>query len=230
MLWHKIQGAGGVGGAVAASVNVEGSDYANSISSSSHTFTGVDIGSPSTNRHVIVAGYHNRGAAGRTLTAITIRGVSATIDVYADCAQVGSTGDSWVCSAIVSSGTTGAIALTFSGVVSDIAIQVYSVDRNNSSITPVETQVDEPSTNVSSFSVTTATACDYAFIAHGHDNDATTVSSAPSGFTEDYVGDGLSTGSNWWLGHITPSTATTYTLTNTVSEGRSSMAFCGYDL
>lgn len=211
-------------------INVEGSAYVNSIGAASHTFSSVDIGTASAHRQVIVCGYHDRGASGRNLTAITIGGVSATIHAIAECGQTGLTGDSWICSAIVSSGTTGDIALTFSGIVSNIAIQVYSVQRINNIITPEETEIDEPTTAQSSFSVTTSTACDYAFIAHGHQDETTTVSSAPSEFTEDYVGDGITpaTGSNWWFGHIEPSTATTYSLTNTASETRSTLAYAGF--
>jgi hypothetical protein len=125
---------------------------------SSGTFSSVNFGNAATFRHIIVTITSDRGADNRVPTSVTIGGVSATLHIVQRDVSSVRENASAVASAIVPSGTSGNIEITFSGIVSGCAISVFSVIRGNSNITPVQT-VGFPSTP---FSTSTLSAYSYA--------------------------------------------------------------------
>jgi len=93
---------------------------------SSLTFTGVDLGDPAEDREIfLILGL--RTTANRTISSATIGGVTCTLESLTNSggtaqAQVG------VVHALVPSGATGNIALSFSGNLSALAVGVYRVE------------------------------------------------------------------------------------------------------
>lgn len=104
------------------------------------SFTSVSFGDEHTNRLVVVNVHWIFAETNRTLSSATIGGVSATINAQ-DSHTGGSTGlGAAIISAAVPTGTTGTIALTFSGIVIDLDISVFRA-KNLASNTPYDTMI-----------------------------------------------------------------------------------------
>ena len=102
-----------------------------------YTFAGVDIGTAATNRHVVV-GVQGSGGTARTLSSVTVAGVTATILVEAT--DTGGGGEDHVALVIaaVPTGTTGDVVVTWSGAFARGAYGVWAV-YGLESPTPVDT-------------------------------------------------------------------------------------------
>jgi len=116
-------------------------DYVTSTNSTSdlstYTFSGVSLGSTGSNRQIIVGISASVGTAGRTISSVTVAGVSATSLVFLNSGF----GDSRISSiwiANVPTGTSGDIVVTFSASMGRCGITVYA-GRNLTSNTPQAT-------------------------------------------------------------------------------------------
>ena len=93
---------------------------------SSQTFTGVDLGDPAEDREIfLILGMRVTGA--RTISSATIGGVSCTVESMTGSAAA-ALSQMAVIHARVPAGTTGDIAITFSGALSALAVGVYRVE------------------------------------------------------------------------------------------------------
>lgn len=112
---------------------------ASSAAQTTYTFSGVSLGAAASDRLVIV-GVVATATAVRLLSSATIAGIPATINVQSptDAASVAA-----IVSAVVPTGTTGNIVVTFNGSMVHSAISVYRAVQLRS-IVPVSTdhQVD----------------------------------------------------------------------------------------
>lgn len=91
---------------------------------SSKIFSGVPFGDPASDREIFLAITHGSPGS-QTVTSVTIGGVTASLGTGAGGASVGkSIRSAW---ASVPSGTTGNVAITFSGNVPTVMIGVYRV-------------------------------------------------------------------------------------------------------
>lgn len=135
MLFHKIQGAGGVGGVV---LEPSYKGTTGNVSTSTLTVTDADLGTPSSSRviAVIIAG------RSRNPTSVTIGGVSAT--QLAATAATGSNRRLVIWYAEVPAGATGDIVASFA--TSDTSILFWYVLYPTSS-TPVDSGKVEGNTN-----------------------------------------------------------------------------------
>lgn len=103
------------------------------FSGSTSTATAANIGTASANRRV-VASCQQGTAAGRTLTSATIGGISARIE--AQCTDSGSNAGAYIISAVVPTGTTADIVMTFSSTIfAGGTAHVYTVDDTTISST-----------------------------------------------------------------------------------------------
>lgn len=130
MLWHKVQGAGGVGLEYSFVTSVTGGSTANDTV----TFSGVDLGEPRSDRLVVVGvGAIRANSTGqRRIVSATIAGVSASIapntNPYANTV-------SSIIYAEVPTGTSGNIVIVFEGnagsdaMASENTIGVYTLYR-----------------------------------------------------------------------------------------------------
>lgn len=94
-------------------------DY-DEVDRTTYTFTGVTIGTASSDRRVHVICFASNG--GVTLSSATIGGVSATINTQA---ATGGSGQMAIITANVTSGTTATVALTWSGSQTRCGISAY---------------------------------------------------------------------------------------------------------
>ena len=110
-----------------------------------HTFSGVSLGAESGTRRVIVgiAAGEPGGTVG-AITGVTIGGVSAT--QITTSAQTEVSIDLWI--ALVPSGTTGDVVVSFSGSINQLGLSVWN-SRGLLSNTPIDTgtSLADPSTD-----------------------------------------------------------------------------------
>lgn len=124
----------------------------NSTSGTSFTFSSVSIGTPSPNRLVIVCIGNNSKSAGKSISGVTIGGVTATAAV--NNFQTGPIQGIGIWYAVVPTGTTGNIAITFSGTDSqDLFYSVYTLTGYGSA-TPAQTATNNGAASGSSTSLT----------------------------------------------------------------------------
>lgn len=107
-----------------------------------YTFSGRSLGVAAPDRTIVV-GAVGAGAAARTVSSVTVAGISATIQV-----QEGSATGATTClaTALVPTGTTGDIVVTFSGGVVRAAIGIWRA-RDANVIVDTGTSTADPSTD-----------------------------------------------------------------------------------
>lgn len=146
---------------------------------SSYTFSSVSLGTADADRHILVA-TGARASSARTITGVTIAGISAT--ELRDSSADQTNGSLWI--AAVPSGTTGNIVLTYSGTMVRAHIAVFRLVGIN----PTPVDVDSHGIAGSSSAARTVTldsvAGGYAVGAYVASGASTTASW--SGVTEDY--------------------------------------------
>ena len=98
-------------------------DFALGGSSASFTVTGANLGAASTSREIFVV-VTWRSTSIRNLTSVTIAGVSATLGTKASYSTTIGMRCAW---ATVPAGTSGNIALGFSGLVTGVGVSTYRV-------------------------------------------------------------------------------------------------------
>lgn len=103
-------------------IKVDGTDL------TTYSFTSTAIGTAAANRLVVVAGKAVSGTTGRTLSSATIGGVSATIVIQHDL-NAGQTDLTFIIAAVVPTGTTATVALTFSGGMGRCGIGSFALYR-----------------------------------------------------------------------------------------------------
>lgn len=129
MLFQKL-----IGGSVPPAIVTYVTNVSNSSNLTTYTLTSVSIGTASADRYVIVGFGASDGTAGKTDSSVTIGGVSATKLVGAY--YVG--GTTRMCAmyaALVPTGTTATVAITFSGQMSRLGVSVFS-STGLQSVTP----------------------------------------------------------------------------------------------
>lgn len=136
-------------------------DYVTTTNSGSglttYTFTSVSLGAEGGNRQIIVGISSSVGTSGRTVSSVTVAGVSATSLVFRDSGG-GSSRISALWIANVPTGATGNIVVTFSGSMARAGITVYA-GRNLTSNTPQATNNDANTTGAAlTLSLTGTTA------------------------------------------------------------------------
>ena len=147
----------------------------------SYTFSSTSIGTASSDRLVVVVVEGRQAVVDRTVSSVTIGGVSATI---VSATNVSGRYPGCIAYLTVTSGTTADIVVTFSGSTgSGCAIQVYTL-TSLSSTTPVDS--DQSGTVASPASVTLTTSSQGALIAGVGGNGGATGSISWTGPTEDY--------------------------------------------
>lgn len=105
---------------------------------SSRTFSACAIGTASTTRLVILLGAGSNNSSPRTLNSATIGGITSTI--HSQGSGGGGLATGFICSAIVPTGTTADIIVTFSSTQSNFGIGWWTLDTYNSA-TPVDTDL-----------------------------------------------------------------------------------------
>lgn len=106
--------------ALAVSYITSGTD---TTDATTYTFAGKSIGTASADR-VVAVFIHGRGGTARTVSTVTIAGVSATI---VTATNVSSQQPAAWAYALVPSGTTGDVVVTFSGSLSRAGIELYTI-------------------------------------------------------------------------------------------------------
>ena len=144
-----------------------------------YTFSNENLGVADANRHIICAVFHRATAIDRTLSSVTIGGVTATISAEANANDSPNSTLSAIVIAKVPSGTTGDVVVTFSGGVIRCGIALYRVVL--ASVTASDSEVDE--TYAVSTSVTIDVPAIGILIAT---SGGGTTSDVWSGVTEDY--------------------------------------------
>jgi hypothetical protein len=109
----------------------------NSTNNTTYTFTAVSLGATGGNRQIIVGISSSVGNSGRTVSSVTVAGVSATSLVSRTAGGINSR-LSAIFIANVPTGATGNIVVTFSGSMGRCGITVYA-GRNLTSNTPQAT-------------------------------------------------------------------------------------------
>lgn len=182
--------------------------------SSTPSFSSVDLGDATTNRVIVVA-LSWFASSSRTLSSATINGVAASIVQQGSDGDEGSVG---IISAIVPTGTSGTIALTFSGTVTRVSGGVYAL-YNLQSTTAIDS--DAQSGQVifgigGNRSVTIDTLADGVVIAAGgvSENGGTTTIGYSAGVSEDYENVSGDFRANGGSG-VSSSTSMTVTMTAT---------------
>lgn len=152
-----------------------------SSSATTFTFSSTSIGTASSDRLVVVVVEGRQAVADRTVSSVTIGGVTATI---ASGTNVPSKYPGCIAYLTVTSGTTADIVVTFSGsTFGGCGIQVYTL-TSLSSTTPVDS--DQSGMVASPASVTLTTSSQGALIAGVGGNGGATGSISWTGPTEDY--------------------------------------------
>lgn len=177
MLFHKIQGAGGTGKAL--NLTFIGT-YPQGTDGSSFTFTGVDIGTPASDR-LVIAVVHARGMASADLTGVTssVGTVSIAVNSRNGVAQAA------ICYLAVASGTTANFTATYNGIKAGAELAIYTLTGWSSS-TPSDTAFNSNSTATNSITldIPSPSVAIYAYT-----RVSTTVTGTWSSATETYDSD-----------------------------------------
>lgn len=142
---------------------------------SGYTFSGINFGSAAANRLIIVA-VHNSGPSGKSLSSITIGGVTGTIVKNQTSGFAGVA----IAQALVPSGTSGTVVVTLSGSNESCGIGVWSVITNTQGA-----QFTGASTGGSSIAATVPSSGG-AITAYTTSGSGVGNASTPSNFTERY--------------------------------------------
>lgn len=152
-------------------------DGATQAGTDSLTWPGMDIGTPSATRRVVVILSAYR-SSGTNLTdvnssiAMTIGGIPATRDVIGFSAG-GSSRMVTMFSAVATTGTTADIAFTYTGVVSNSNISVYAIDGGTSAFVDGERAYNNNTNNGVSLTVPTTAGSASIFAAYSVAADQT---------------------------------------------------------
>lgn len=95
-----------------------------STDTTAYTFAGKSIGAADSNRRIIIAVAGSSVTAGRTISSVTVGGLTATGDVTATSTGFG-TNISALYRVVVPTGTTADVVVTFSGSMRHCGISVY---------------------------------------------------------------------------------------------------------
>jgi hypothetical protein len=97
----------------------------NTANATTHTFSGVSIGTAASNRKIVVASQHSSGTVPVSVSSMTVGGISATFVVN----QASADGEAYVeiWQANVPTGTTATIVVNYSGTVSRGGVGVWAV-------------------------------------------------------------------------------------------------------
>lgn len=106
-----------------------------------YTFSGENLGTAAGDRYIIVGVAARAGATGRSISSITVGGVSATISIQGTQDGAAACCVGALAIAAVPTGTTGDVVVTFSGGMLRCAIQLYRA-TGLSSATPSDTDSD----------------------------------------------------------------------------------------
>lgn len=173
-------------GATAAATSATSTYIGNTSDTTDQTtysFAGASIGTASSDR-LVVCGFTARANAARTVSSVTIAGVSATLVGTAIDAGAGADlATMWI--AAVPTGTTGTISITFSAAMLRCNVGVWTITGGGSA-TPTSTQTDNTvSSNVLSVSSDCpANGCIIAVSENGQGSGSATATWA--GVTENY--------------------------------------------
>lgn len=147
MLSHALRAAAGNAGGGGGLPTIQWIGATSTVSTTStYTFSGVDIGTPSATRLVVigVSGYNSAGSS-RTLNSVTVGGNSATVNIGTAVSAILPGG---VASIADSTNSTADIVVTFSGSCSQCAILVWAI-TDLSSNTPIQALTDGGSFSLS---------------------------------------------------------------------------------
>lgn len=152
----------------------------------SSTLTGHSIGAARSDRLVVVRIVGTRaGNTGRTLSSATIGGVAATILTQKTCNSAGKNCNVVaIIAAIVPTGTTADIALTWSGAMDNNIVQVVALVGVTAPSVPVDAQTAGVDGTVTTLSATIARKAGGIVLAVATGRNALTTTW--SGLTEDY--------------------------------------------
>lgn len=115
-----------------------GGNSSSTSASSTHTYSSLDIGSAPTSGNRVVIACFGAGGSSRTVSSVTIGGVSATV-VYGYgnvAADWNGNRNSALAYVTLNTGTTATVAVTWSGSISACGCQIFSISGVNST-TPV---------------------------------------------------------------------------------------------
>ena len=154
---------------------------ANASNLTTYTFSSVSLGTEPNSRYVVVCvGGWSGSTATRTVSSLTIGGISATALTNPATQYAGA-----IYGLNVAARTTADIVVTFSAVINNAVIFVYAVDNLNST-----TAVDAKNSflsSASSTSVTPTTSPNGIVIAHAFAGPSATSISSWSGVTQDFA-------------------------------------------
>lgn len=182
--------------------------------SSSPSFTNAPVGTASIDRLVVVALSWYVSGSSRTLSSATIGGIAATI---VDSESDGNESGVAIISAVVPTGTTATVAMSFSGTVTRVSGGVYAVyNLKSTTATDADSTTGSGGFGSTTKSVTIDTLQDGIVIASGYieASDGTTTITFSAGVTEDYEnvsGDFRANGGN----ALAASTSMTVTMSGT---------------
>ncbi len=111
---------------------------------STYTFSGVSIGAADANRYVVV-GLALRAAGNRTISSVTIGGVTATSAVDLDGDAGGNTTRAALFIAAVPTGTTADVVMTLSGSAARAAVVAWRLVNANPTANDTDTSSSDPS-------------------------------------------------------------------------------------
>jgi hypothetical protein len=136
-------------GVLPAEVTFLGSDVGTD-NTSSYSWTSVNFGAAASDRFLVVAVYGDAGSTNANVNSVTIGGVSASL--LGTAVGNGTTAQCQFWGAIVPTGTSGTIAISFSATRASAAYGLWSISKLLST-TPVDSYSDTDSTLSGSVSV-----------------------------------------------------------------------------
>lgn len=195
----------------------------NATDATSYTFTSVPLGTASASRRAIV--WINLAALNIPITGVTIDGVAATMDW--DSGNTLSNRRGYLWSAVVPTGTSGDIVVTFSGNCSRIGIGVWTIPSGS-----FVGQVSATNTTLSGTLNLTTVAGDYCIAGAMSTGTGGTISCAWTGavterYDQTYEGTiNAHTGADVVASGTT--TSATYTFTGTTGSHNTPKVFANY--
>lgn len=181
LILNELVGFGAAAGSIPTSMSfLQGSM---SISdSTAYTFSSQSLGSADINRWIVVCASGTRNAA-RTLSSLTIGGVSATKIVQAESSTLYFHTSIWV--AQVPTGTTGDIVITWDNTMGRCGYSAYRLITETAPTTAYDTQTDLTLTS-SDLSVSISRPSGGVIIASTVNNSSSATSVTWAGTSEDY--------------------------------------------
>lgn len=167
------------------------------------SFTSQSFGAVASNRIIIIALAGIAGGGGSpTWSGVTIGGIAATQQINTNSAAGVSTA---IFTAAVPTGSTGTVAATCSVAMTRVGLTIWSAYNLASSGTAANTAGSTAGT--ASMNINTL-AGDVLVVA-GHNNNQAAPGATPTGYTERYDSDPLSSGNTWSGGDFTATVSET---------------------